>query len=226
MRFIIKPDDPSLYTLLETAQYKRVWQQYGRKIRTALREITRLEFQQSVITARVCSGSGQSDSGTYRQPMRLAGDYRSEPEKLLTVLHELGHLLLSGNRLHVMDLGLYPERDGDEANDPEYIEKQHRLLYLFEYDVARRCLSPELAEACLRYERHKEPTIARAWQWAMSMTYEERQRAVKILAAQAVSRDRWRTVGLKPIAPVDSDTWFRQLNPKADPAVREPSDLL
>ncbi|HEY4161263.1 MAG TPA: hypothetical protein VGM08_04330, partial [Candidatus Saccharimonadales bacterium] len=77
-----------------------------RQIRGAFRDVTGLEFQQRVITARVFNGD-QSQAGNPGNPMLLAGgDLRSREFKLATMVHELSHRLLGGNALGLVSLGL------------------------------------------------------------------------------------------------------------------------
>lgn len=221
MRFIIKPDDPSLDTFLATAHYQRIWKQYSRKVLRGMRETTGLKFQQTTITARVRQGE-DSRAGYRHYAMILAADYqRSEADRIITLIHELGHHLLSGNYLDLRALGLQ-EEDDNGTNDDYYIEMTHRHPYLFEYDVVRNYLGPELAKTCVQHETiHKNGPHAHAWDWAMSMTYEERQRALKILTAKTMTLVQWQALKDTPITPMDPDAWFRQLNAKAKPKIHK-----
>lgn len=213
MKFIIKPDDDSFAMLMEAQQYRRLWKQHSRKIRAAFRALTGLEFQQRVITARVYQGR-ISNAGLPYQPMKLAGDNRSEDYKLMTMIHELAHRLLGGNALGVVNLGLASPHDKEGNTDHEL---EHRHIYLFVYDVVQKSLGNEKAKLCRHYEskgvnnNHNDTPHDRAWNWAMQMTFSERQRAVNRLAAKKVIREQWRSLDDTEPARVDADAWFGYL---------------
>jgi hypothetical protein len=211
MLFITKPHENMLHLLLETQQYQTQWTIHSRKLRQAFRKVTGLEFQQRTITAHVFNGR-QSDAGAPNEPMMLAGDYRSEGFKLATIVHELSHRLLGGNVLGLVNLGMGTKDGG--WTDAE-IEFDHRHIYLFENDVMHAAFGEAGAELCIRYEGRygyaKTDPHNRAWKWAMSFTFEERQRAMRWLAAKKVERMVWKTWMTKKPVHRDPITWFEYL---------------
>ncbi len=210
MRFIIKPHDDSFNVMLETNQYKQLWRKHAKQILHAFRTVTGLEFQQHVITARVFPDN-HGDAGVPRQPMHLPAYYSPENEKLITLIHELCHRLLGGNALGPVSLGLIPQQS---SHHPDYQEYEHRHTYLFEYDVIMAALGVEYASLCTQLEEKDniDGPHDRAWAWAMSMPHEHRQRALKVLVAQAVPRDRWHELEkIKTISLRDPVDWFSKL---------------
>ena len=167
MKFIIKPQKNELNLILEAKAYKKVWSQNSRKILKAFRDITGLEFIQSTITAHVYDGD-RSFSGIPYKPMRLQGNYRTDEERLLILVHELSHRLLGGNGLGNMD----------KFSNLE----DHRRIYLFMYDVVNKAYGIELAERLETSEaRDMHPDYSKAWHQAMSMTYVQRQTELKAM---------------------------------------------
>jgi len=210
MRFIIKPHDDSFNVILETNQYKQLWRKHAKQILYAFRTVTGLEFQQHVITARVFPDD-HAYAGVPHQPMHLPASYRPENDKLITLIHELCHRLLGGNALGPVSLGLIPNQSSPH---PDYQEYEHRHTYLFEYDVVKAALGVEYASLCIKFEGKDniEGPHYRAWVWAMSMPYEHRQRALKVLVTQAVPRDRWHELEkIKTIPLRDPVDWFSKL---------------
>jgi hypothetical protein len=211
VKFAIKPVDDSLDLLLEANQYRNLWQSNSRKLLKAFRDITGLNFQQYIITAHVFKGD-RSIAGRPHHPMMLAGDYRSENFKLATIVHELSHRLLGGNGLGIISLGLVNEPD---ANSDFAVELDHRHLYLFEYDVMRLGLGNEWGVICKRYEERDSNEInnphIRAWKWAMSFSYKQRQEMLKVLTAKKVERDRWDEWWGETITPIAPSDWKKQL---------------
>jgi len=215
VRFIIKPDDDTLEMLLQTENYKRLWKQNSRKILKAFRVITGLDFQQKVISARIFNG-GQSTAGSFHYAMKLRAlvNETASDSKLILLVHELSHRLLGGNGLGVVNLGLIADRE--ESDSDKGNEMEHRHTYLFEYDVVKLALGEEMAEACIKFEEKEGDDIndgshQRAWKWAMGMTFEERQRAIKMLTTKAVLRDKWADFEDKEIVRADPTTWFKGL---------------
>lgn len=209
MKFLIKPADNSLSLILEAIQYNKIWAEHSRKIYKAFRDVSGLEFQQRGITAHV-SSTITSMAGIPGTPMQLAGgDHRSLEFKLLTIIHELTHRLLGGNSLGPVSLGLVPQ---SEAHSDLYAEFEHRHVYLLEYDVVIQALGEEWGKHCRdyegRYTDNKDLPHNKAWQWAMSMTPDERRRAVKILASKAVTRENWSDEDTELI---DPEAWFSLL---------------
>lgn len=212
MKFVIKPSDDSFDMMLEAGQYERIWQSHSDAILKAFKTVTGLEFQQRLITARVTKGT-YGNSGLPGKAMILPGDYAILERKACTLMHELGHRLLGGNALNPVALGLLPDIE-DTHNDWQWYE--HRHLYLFLQDTVREAFGFENAERCAKEESCMVPGYNdEAWNWAMSMTFEQRQRAVKLLAAEALPRSRWHERDdSKEIPPKNADTWFEKLHPE------------
>lgn len=209
MKLIIKPHEQTFDLIVETARYQRLWRENSRNIRRAFRDITGLDFQQRVITAHIYPDKG-GNSGKPHQPMHLPGGYQTEEVKLITLIHELCHRLLGGNALAPGSLGLADENTPSDV----YQEYEHCHTFLFEYDVIGKALGHVYAELCRRDEERGEidDLYNRAWAWAMSMPYEQRQRALKALTRHAIPRERWGEIDeTKPVPRRDPATWFRDL---------------
>jgi hypothetical protein len=209
MQFVIKPNDDSLNLLLEASGYQRAWAQHGPKIRRAFRNVTGLDFQQDLIDARVFADTFGS-AGTTDEPMHLPVYYDDDTHKILTLIHELSHRLLGGNALSPVGLGLLPDEPG---RDVDYQEYEHRHTYLFEYDVVQQALGDEIAALCRTVEEANniDGPHDHAWAWAMSLDHEQRQRAIKRLAAEALPRSRWHERDDIEVVPRDPATWFESL---------------
>jgi hypothetical protein len=218
MRLLFKPDHTSnLESLLESENYKKLWKQNSRKTLKAFRDITGLDFQQKIITARIGKVE-QSIAGSYHYPMRLRLLIGEPNDKLVLLIHELSHRLLGGNALGVVNLGLVSPENNNSNEANEY---DHRHTYLFEYDVVKLAFGKELADTCLRFEGRKAAaddinggSHQKAWEWAMAMTFEERQKSVKKLAAKAIPRNEWADSEDKEIIVTSPKVWFNNLTEK------------
>jgi len=213
MKLVIKPDINSFEHILETEIYKKLWKQNSRKILKAFRNVTGLDFQQRVITARI-GNIEQSISGSFHYPMRLRMLVAKPNDKLVLLIHELSHRLLGGNALGVVNLGIVSRKDNnsDEAN-----EYDHRHIYLFEYDVIKLALGEDMGNACLKFEGKVSGTEnindnshQKAWNWAMKMSFEERQIAVKRLSSKAITRDKWSDTDINIILTTPAN-WYEFL---------------
>lgn len=206
--FSIKPADNSFDMMLEAGEYRQLWQNNRRAIVQAFRKLTGLEFQQHYITARVIKGR-YAQAGSPSKAMTLPGDYMPLDYKACTMMHELSHRLLGGNALGPVSLGLILETGRPH---PRFANYEHRHIYLFLQDVINEVFGPEYAERCVRSEQDSaDENYLEAWSWATSLSFAGRQRAIRLLAAEARTREHWDEDYDQPIPPRDSEEWFESL---------------
>lgn len=210
MQLIIKPEDESLEALLAANAYQMPWQEHEQALLAAFRDLTGLTFQQPILTVHTYLGD-RGFAGYGDEPIRLPA-YTDEGVKILILVHELCHRLLSGNILDIADLGM-PTGEEDKEKFQEY---EHRHTYLFLHDVVRQVLGDEWARRCQALEYDSKPeddAHGRAWKWAMSLDFETRQRAIHRLAEHAITRehqtghDGWPHVAKCE----DPEAWFAAL---------------
>lgn len=214
MQLIVKPHDDSLEALLSANTYRQLWHEHKKAIVSSFQEITGLTFQQHTITAHVFLDSDAS-AGKWRDPMHLPA-YASDDKKLLILIHELCHRLLGGNALSPIGLGLLPDVP-ELAPDALFQEYEHQHTYLFEYDVVRQALGNNYAEKCRQMnesDANMDGPHDRAWAWAMNMDFEARQRALRHLAAEALTREHWVDRDDSPVEAGDPEAWFNLLASK------------
>ena len=146
-------------------EYRALWAAEGRRIVAALEAITGLAFPPRPIDAIVSEGRPMTtlDGRT----IRLRASYSASYKKA-TLVHEMGHRLA---------LAL-PERGGLD---------DHRLLYLFLYDVWTDLYGPAFADRMVAIERRIAPSYDEAWTWALAMTREQRQARLAALRAQSTA---------------------------------------
>jgi len=187
MQLIIKPAKDKanyLYLTLEANEYRELWKRHARKLRASIRTITSLDFRQRTITAQVRMGT-YGEAGWYHKAMALPTDPGNHGLKLMTLVHELSHRLMTGNGFTMADFGI-EDRIGKDTD--AIVDFQHRLIYLFEYDVMCNAHGDEGGELCRTYDElgqesngaNAEP-YKRAWQWAMQLTFEQRQHCLRWL---------------------------------------------
>jgi hypothetical protein len=142
-------------------EYRRIWDAEGTRIAAALEAATGLAFPDMPIEMIVREGAPMTayDGRT----IRLRAGY-SPAYKRATLVHELGHRLSF----------LLPR-------DPELDD--HRLLYLFLYDVWTDLYGREFADRMVSIERRipGRYDYDAAWTWALAMTREERQARLRAL---------------------------------------------
>ena len=93
--------------------------------------------------------------------MRLKANY-SDGYRLATLVHEMGHRLAL----------TFPRNAGMD---------DHRLLYLFLYDVWTDLYGKAFADRMVRIERRIGPTYDAAWAWTLAMTRDERETRLRAL---------------------------------------------
>jgi len=142
-------------------EYRRIWAEEGERIAAALERTSGLVFPQSEIEALISQAPPMMayDGRT----LRLRASY-SPAYKRATLVHELGHRLSF----------LLPRRDGLD---------DHRLLYLFLYDVWTDLYGESFALRMAGIESSIPGSYdyAAAWRWALSMTREERQARLRAM---------------------------------------------
>jgi hypothetical protein len=141
--------------------YRAIWDSDGARIAAALEAATGLTFPQTPIEMIVHEGAPMTayDGRT----IYLRAGY-SPAYKRATLVHELGHRLSF----------LLP-RDA-ELDD-------HRLLYLFLYDVWTDLYGQDFADRMVAIECRipGRYDYDAAWTWALAMTREERQARIRAL---------------------------------------------
>lgn len=158
---------PVIFTPLEprfagTADYyRRLWQAEGPRIVAALERTSGFAFPARPL--EIILRDGRPMTGFGCTAIRLRGIYTG-PLATGTLIHELGHCLAAA----------MPRTAGLD---------EHRLLYLFLYDVWTDLYGRDFADRMVSIER-RIPTgydYDAAWTWALAMTREERQARLRAL---------------------------------------------
>ncbi|HEX9965119.1 MAG TPA: hypothetical protein VGB04_09075 [Allosphingosinicella sp.] len=142
-------------------EYRRLWQAEGSRIVAAMEAATGLAFPDSRVDAIVSEGRPMASFDG--RTIRLRASY-SPAYKKATLAHEIGHRLT-----FAMPRSAEPD--------------DHRLLYLFLYDVWTDLYGSAFADRMVSIERRIGPAYEAAWTWALAMTREERQARLKALRA-------------------------------------------
>ncbi|HEX8641627.1 MAG TPA: hypothetical protein VF704_10805 [Allosphingosinicella sp.] len=153
------PADPRFEAPAE--EYRQLWRSEGRRIVGALEKATGFAFPDTPIEALVSETPPMTAYDG--RSMRLKGSYSAD-YRLASLIHEMGHrLALTLPRGHRLD--------------------DHRLLYLFLYDVWSDLYGPDYADHMVRIERRIPGgyDYNAAWTWALSMTREERQARLRAM---------------------------------------------
>lgn len=148
------------------AEYRQLWCTEGLRITTAMEKVTGYPYPGGAVDVLVGRGTPMTAFGGRR--MSLKASYPLY-YKRATLVHELGHRLA---------FTMPRTADLDE----------HRLLYLFLYDVWADLYGTEYAGRMVAIERGIEGRYdyAAAWDWALSMTRGERQARLAALRPEPV----------------------------------------
>ncbi|MGH9752631.1 MAG: hypothetical protein ACREA2_07590 [Blastocatellia bacterium] len=147
-----------------TREYQTIWQAEGERIVAMMEQVSGLRFYETDIQAVVYEGV--SYSGFLKTPMKMRASYPAEVKKA-TLIHELGHRLL--------------------AFVPSTKEvDNHRVLFLVLYDVWTKLYGKDFADRSVEVEKKRKGLYdyEAAWQWALSLSAEERAAKFKELAGK------------------------------------------
>jgi hypothetical protein len=147
-----------------TKEYQSIWSAEGNRIIEAMEGVSGLRFFEKDIKATVYEGvsfSGYGDS-----PMKLRASYPADVKKA-TLIHELGHRFLER----------VPKTDGLD---------EHRVLFLVLYDIWVKLYGKEFADKSVEVEKRRKGLYdyESAWNWALSLSAEERASKFKALKSR------------------------------------------
>lgn len=142
-------------------EYRHLWESEGEKIVAALEAATGAAFPDLPIEAIV--GASPPMTSFDGRSIRLRASL-SPAYKRATLVHELGHRLAF----------TFPRTSGLD---------DHRLLYLFLYDVWTDLYGPAFADRMVAIERQIPGAYDydAAWAWALAMTREQRQARLRAI---------------------------------------------
>ena len=135
--------------------YRRIWGDEGDRVIRAMEQLTRLEFPEKAVAAEIYEGPSFSGRGSL--PMRLRASYPFEIKKG-TLVHEMGHRM-----------------NGQLRRRPRELD-EHRLLFLYLYDLWTQLYGKEFADREVAFERTLKGLYDydAAWTWALAMTPQQR----------------------------------------------------
>jgi hypothetical protein len=145
--------------------YRRLWVDEGSKIIEAMERVSGLTFREKDVKAVIFEGPSNSGSGD--QPMYLRASYPTDVKKA-TLVHENGHRLIA-----------------QLTNRPRDLD-EHRVLFMFLYDVWESLWGKDFADQQVTFERGLRGLYDydSAWTWALSISKNERaSRFAAIVAA-------------------------------------------
>lgn len=146
--------------------YRELWTVEGPRIVAALERTSGFAFPDRPL--EIILRDGRPMTGFGCTAIRLRGNYTGR-HATGTLIHELGHCLAA----------TMPRGAGID---------DHRMLYLFLYDVWTDLYGQDFADDMVRLER-RIPTgydYDAAWSWALAMTREERQARLRALRGRAL----------------------------------------
>jgi hypothetical protein len=147
-----------------TDEYRQLWCAEGARVIATMERVTGYRYPGGAVDVLVSNNTPMTAFGG--RSMALKASY-PQYYKRATLVHELGHRLA---------FTMPRTADLDE----------HRMLYLFLYDVWSDLYGAAYAEGMVDIERRIKGRYdyAAAWDWALSMTRGERQARLKALRGQ------------------------------------------
>ncbi|HWA52203.1 MAG TPA: hypothetical protein VG895_04065 [Patescibacteria group bacterium] len=158
--FTPKSQDRRIVEAFES--YKDIWNKDGYRIISSIEKVTGLKFSKDHLEATIIDGPT-----SHSHPLQLSC-FGIDKGRKRTLMHELGHIILDDNEIDVL-------ADNDE--DLSFVN--HKLLDLVLFDIFCEFYNGDEEIARQHVERDKEINpqyYSDAWDWALSMNREERQK--------------------------------------------------
>ena len=167
INFYPESDKPELKKATE--EYSRIWNADGQKIVKVIEKISGLKFKEKEINALVFNGV------SYSIPLQLNSN-QTPDNKRGALTHELCHRLIVGNNL----------KFDFKYEDENWNQEVHKQVDLILYDIWVDLYGKEFADDQVEAEGNllKQEGISPfkvAWNWALSLTKEERAKEFKSL---------------------------------------------
>jgi hypothetical protein len=165
INFYSEYDNPELEKAAK--EYKEIWEKEGSRITKTIEKISGLKFEEKLINAIIYNEI------SYSVPLRLQADISIEHKKG-ALIHELCHRIVVGNNIHVKVRKTYTGWNTDI----------HKHIFLILHDVRIELFGEEFAKEEIDFEislwngKGISPYKI-AWDWALAMTKEERQKLWK-----------------------------------------------
>jgi hypothetical protein len=157
--FYPESDNPDF---IEAArQYQAIWDEEGTRMVDTIETVSRLRFTETLVNAVVFEGVSHS------HPLSLRASYSYDVKKA-TLIHELCHRLLVGNRI-----GVHDQADGARFVDEVQLHKEVDLIL---YDIWCNLYGEGFAKRQVEVEAARRPVYRHAFEWVLLQSREERAR--------------------------------------------------
>ena len=161
VNLIFSPESPENEKFIEAVkEYQQIWSEEGKKLIEAMEQVSGMKFLEKEV--RVTVFEGPSRSGGLSSPIKMRASYPADVKKA-TLVHELGH------RMNIQLIR--------RPNDLD----EHRILFLYLYDVWEKLYGKEFADKQVEIEGKRKGIYdyESAWKWALSLDKEERATKLK-----------------------------------------------
>lgn len=210
MKLVIKPADNNLQTILATAEYQRIWDEFGDKLLGNFTKITGLKLQKLYIKAKVLETntplSGHGDKAM-SLPSRKDWFYS---EKHIVLAHELAHRLLLNNCLMSWHMGVEPSQNEKQIID----EIDHMTIYLFLEQVIRATYPPDISSNSWKAEQEgvgEKTPHAVAYLWIKDFDEQTRMKIWQKIAKQAIPREKWDEFDIDKVQKISPEKYKKHL---------------
>jgi len=149
-------------------EFRKLWDEEGKKITKAIEKISSLKFKETIINALIYNDV------SYSMPLQLEAGLSWENKKG-ELIHELCHRLIAGNNIKFSEL----------PKDPiQWNVEIHKPVMLILYDIWTTLYGEDFAKNVVTYEisvwtEGETNPYKVVWDWALSISKEERRKEFK-----------------------------------------------
>lgn len=167
LKITFYPESDKAEFIKAAKEYQDIWDSEGEKIIETMERISGLRFVEKFINAIVYEWI------SFSFPLRLRASYPLDIKKA-TLIHELGHRLLAGNKI---------TKKGKNFRALEI----HKPLYLILYDIWVNLYGEDFAKKNVKIESERHEDYKEAWEWVLSFDKETRTKKFTELTSKSLS---------------------------------------
>lgn len=176
MKIVFHPSIETPSLLKHAKEYNDIWANESESIINTIEKISGLSYPYDKTIHSLITIGSMSTSYPF---ILKAGE--NLQIKRTTLIHELLHRYLASNKITGVEQSL--ARLAAFSKDQPNLAS-HKILNLIFYDILNDLYGVEDATMCVDREKKQSPMYKKAWEWALSMTKDQRKQTFQEIVSK------------------------------------------